>query len=74
MRIEAKTEGQYHETFEEIFHEALCIHLAIFEGEDCQINYSKSGSFAAGYLLAKLGNNWEAIALAKNWIRLRGEL
>lgn len=73
MRIEVKTEEQYCETFEGIFHEGLCIHLAIFEGEDDNINYDKSGSFAAGYLIAKLANNWEAIAIAKNWIRLRKE-
>jgi hypothetical protein len=71
MRIEAKTEWQYHETFEEINNEALCIHMAIFENDESENDLSyfiKSGSFAAGYLLAKLGNNWEAIALAKIWI------
>jgi hypothetical protein len=71
MSINNKTEGQYHELFEEINNEALCIHMAIFENDESENDSSyfiKSGSFAAGYLLSKLGNNWEAIAFAKIWI------
>jgi hypothetical protein len=71
MIINNKSEGQYHELFEEINNEALCIHMAIFEDNNSENDPSyfiKSGSFAAGYLLAKLGNNWEAIAMAKIWI------
>ena len=56
--------------FNKINWKATCIYCALFDqllSED-EMSAEMNG-FVNGYLISELGNDWEALAMAKAWIK-----